>query len=150
MDNQITNNLGIKLTKKQQNLLCVLSDPLYAKKTNQEKAKIAGVNESYMYTCLKNPAFIQAIRLRGLSEVLCATTPIIKRMIHDGLDGKFMQQKTLMEMGGLHSQQPLVNVILNNNQAPSSDIDNKIIEKIIDITPTSSSVDNSSLEDADI
>ena len=58
-----------------------------------------------------------------------------------------MQGKTILEIGGLQGQQtPLINVIINSQSNPSSDVDTEIINKIIDITP---SVDNLPLEHTD-
>jgi hypothetical protein len=126
-------NEGIdyKLTDKQRSLLDVISNPLHALKTNREKAELAGVTEVTLYRNLKDPNFIQALRLRGLSESLGLSIPIIKRMGKDALSGKYMQQKTLLEMSGHYTQTPLIQqVIANISQSgmSESDIDKKIAE----------------------
>lgn len=131
--------LDYKLTPKQQRLLEVISDTKHAKKTNLEKAKLAGVSDVYYYQCLRNPNFIQFVRIAGLSDVISITRPVIKRMAADALNGKFMQGRTMLEMGGLIGQsqqhQPLINVIINNAIQPQNDADRVILDKILDITP---------------
>jgi hypothetical protein len=56
-------------------------------------------------------------------------------MGRDALAGKYMQQKTMLEMTGMYQQQPLINVIINQHQQPQEDTDRLILDKIIDILP---------------
>ena len=132
--------LDLKITPKQRSLLEVLANPENISLTNAEKAIKAGISVPTFYDCLKNPNFIQALRLRGLSESFCLSIPIVKRMGRDALQGKYMQQKTMLELGGLLTQTPLVNVILNNltkTGLTEEEIDSKIAQYFaIDATPT--------------
>jgi len=141
-DNKLTNNtntiLDFKLNKKQLSLLNVLSDPEYVNKINKEKAKLAGISEKTFYSYLRNPNFVKALHIRGLSESLACSLPVIKRMRRDALSGKFMQQKTMLEMSGHYTQQPLIQQVIqiNQDQQPSEEVDQQIMKKIIDIVPT--------------
>jgi hypothetical protein len=135
--------LDFKLTPKQEALLEVLSNPEYARETNERKAELAGVCYKTYYINLRNPNFIQALRIRGLSENIALTLPVLRRIHKDALNGKWMQQDATMRMAGLITQQaPLINVILNQSQAPLTDIDRSIIDKIIDIQPIAITKDN--------
>lgn len=137
------NLIDYKLTKKQRSLLEVIADPANSKLTHKEKAAKAGINERYMYDCLKLPNFVQAIRLRGLSECLTMSLPIIKRMGQDALSGKYMQQKSMLEMSGHYTQTPLIQqVIANINQSGmnETDIDKKIAEFFTKSTDTTATV----------
>lgn len=136
-------SIDLKLTKKQEVILEVLSQPENYDKTYKELGKLSGCTPDYIYYCLKQPHFIQAIRLKGLGECLRAIIPITKRFSKDAIEkGLFMQGKTILEIGGLQGQQtPLVNVVINSNQTPSENLDNSIISKIIDVP--SLPVDNS-------
>jgi hypothetical protein len=114
MNNELSQVIDFKLTPKQQRLLDVLADPLHARKTNEEKAGLAGISVPSVYNALRSPNFIQALRVRGLSDALALSVPIIKRMSRDALDGKYMQQKTMLEMSGHITQTPLVQQFIAN------------------------------------
>ena len=50
--------------------------------------------------------------MRGLCESLNASLPVLKRMRKDAMQGKFMQQKTLLEMSGHYQQAPLIQQVI--------------------------------------
>ena len=135
-----SNILDLKLTPKQQRLLDVLSIKENAIKTHKEIGELAGCSEDYVYYCLKQPHFIQAIRLAGVTVALKGAIPLMKQVVLDGLKSRYMPQQLALQIAGIHQQTPLINVIINQNTAPAEDIDKEIINKIIDIEPETTSV----------
>jgi hypothetical protein len=136
MNTLTLDNLDYKLSGKQKALLEVIADPVNVNLGVREKSAKAGISPVTYYACLKNPNFVQALRIRGLSESLSLSIPIIKRMAKDALGGKYMQQKTMLEMSGHLSQQPLINILINNQADTQSeaDLDRKIMEKVMGIS----------------
>ena len=135
-----SNILDLKLTPKQQIILNALESAENTHKRVEDIAKEIGVSERYIYYLMTQKHFISAMQLRGITEFIRATIPISRRMVKDALGGKFMQQKTALEIAGIYQQTPLINVIINQNTAPAEDIDKEIINKIIDIEPEVPSV----------
>ena len=128
--------LKIKLTSKQIKLLDVLSDMKHKDLSIVQKCKIAGVSERTYYDCMRRPEFVKAIQLRGFSVVIGASPLIAQRLVKDAISGKYMQQKTGLEMSGLLSpEHPIINILINSNQAPSEQVDGLLVDKIIDILP---------------
>ena len=147
-------SLNIKLSPGQKRLLDVISDPIHAHKTNEEKASLAGLTASSLYNYMRDPNFIQAIRLRGMNTVLLSSIPIVKRVTNDALKGKFMQQKLALEMSGHYSQAPMIQQVIaniTNNKGSEYDLDAKIAEYLSvpsNMTPQQVVVDAQIVDDS--
>ena len=129
----------ISLTPKQIKLLdylCSIGKKII-KMTKQEIADKVGISlRGYNYM-IKDSNFIKAMQLNNLTEVTVYSNAILKTMIKDAVnDSKYMQQRTLMEINGmLPKEQPLVNILINQDSKPQEDIDKSIVKKILDTMP---------------
>ena len=129
-------NLNHKLTLKQQSILEVLSNIDNKDMTLQNKCKKAGITTQYFYELMKKPFFVKSLQFRGLTSVMSQVPLIAQRMSRDALAGKYMQQKTSLEMSGLLSpDKPIINILINNQAKPDADLDRLIIDKIVDSQP---------------
>jgi hypothetical protein len=71
-------------------------------------------------------------------------------MTKDALAGKFMQQKTLLEMSGLHSQVPQLQQFININidqRGKEHEMDQKLVKLLTGVESVS---DDDNIEDANI
>lgn len=131
--------LDIHLTPKQEQLLEVLSDPDSKELTVNQKCEKADITVKTYYTYLRDRRFVKAMQLRNLATVISYSPLVVKRVLKDALNGKWMQQDASLRMSGLiagnNPQQPLVNVIVNAETRPKEDIDKLIVDRIIDILP---------------
>ena len=110
---------------------------------------MAKVSIAQFYRNLKSPNFIQAVRVRGLAEVVLMSNSIVKRVCKDAVKGRFMQQKMALTMAGHVTETPLVQqVIANINKTGISEeeLDQRIAQhmtdnKVLDITKDTTPVD---------
>jgi len=144
--NPISTLLDLKLTPKQEQLLEVLADPDSKDMTVHQKCDKADITVKTYYTYLRDGRFVKALQIRNLSDVIAFSPLVVKRVIRDSLQGKWMQQDAVLRMSGLtpnsNQQQPILNVIINQQAAPKEDLDRLILDKIIDIIPVTHSVES--------
>ena len=129
-----TDTVEIKLTLRQKRALEALTDPRNVKLSIIEKARKARVSSQYIYALLKNPDFLNALKLYKLSIVHAISPQIIHKASKDALDGNFNQQRMLLEMSGdyqPHSEAVQINQVIANMNKTGMDekeLDNKLSE----------------------
>ncbi len=74
-----------------------------------------------------------------MSTFIEASNAISRRVIKDAKSGNYMQQQLSLLMSGDYQKdaQPLVNITLTAGREPDENLDERLLDRIIDIQPES-------------
>lgn len=97
--------LGQGLTRSEQKLLAVLTDPKYFGANNAGKAEAAGISDRLLYQIVKRPHFKAAMKDFLTNYLTTQNGPILDAAVQTakekGRDG-FNDRKMLLEMSGMY------------------------------------------------
>jgi hypothetical protein len=136
MDNIALETLDTKLSPKQISLLDVLGSPEYARKTIKERIELAGITKKTYYTYMRQPKFLQALKVRGLNILWVNSLGVAHKFVDEALKGKYYQQKDILQSTGVLAQTPLIQQVIANitkSGLTEEEIDKKIAEYFVTI-----------------